>query len=81
MKQATPAIYENGVFRPLGKIDLAEHSKVELSFETPKAGGESRKRLPKSLENLLGTMPEGEGREMMEAIEEAFEKVDPNEWK
>ena len=32
MKPATTirAIYENGVFRPLGKVDLPEHAEVEV---------------------------------------------------
>ena len=27
-----PAIYENGVFRPLENVDLPEHSRVEISL-------------------------------------------------
>ena len=29
------AIYENGVFRPLEKIDLPEHSRVEIPLPEP----------------------------------------------
>ena len=29
------AIYEHGVFRPLEKVDLPEHSRVELSLSAP----------------------------------------------
>ncbi|MCA9410955.1 MAG: DUF104 domain-containing protein [Candidatus Omnitrophica bacterium] len=81
MKQATPAIYENGVFRPLGKVDLEENSRVELSFESAPENGTSENKFPGEIQNLIGTMSEEEGREMMDAIEEAFERVDLDEWK
>ncbi len=81
MKQATQAVFENGVFRPLGKVDLAEHSRVELSFEPTEENGGAAKKLPRGIAEVFGTMTEEEGREIMDAIEEAFEKVDLDEWK
>ena len=30
-----PAIYENGIFRPLEKVELAEHSRVEITLPEP----------------------------------------------
>ena len=38
------AIYENGVFRPLEKVDLPEHTRVELSLAQtlPEVEGDAR---------------------------------------
>jgi predicted DNA-binding antitoxin AbrB/MazE fold protein len=33
------AIYENGVFRPIGSVDLPDKCEVELSVESSKAAG------------------------------------------
>ncbi len=38
MPKVIQAVYENGVFKPIGKIDLREHQQVELVLsERPSA--------------------------------------------
>lgn len=37
MSYAVEAIYENGVLRPLGKLDLGEHQQVHLIIEASPA--------------------------------------------
>jgi len=34
MSKAINAVYENGVFKPLGKIKLPEHKKLRIILET-----------------------------------------------
>jgi len=41
MVQTIPAIYENGVFRPLKKVHLKEHQSLTLKFEIAKEDYES----------------------------------------
>ena len=36
MYQTIPAIYEDGIFRPLKKISLKEHQKLLLRLQIPK---------------------------------------------
>jgi len=50
------AVYENGVFRPVGPVDLPEHSAVEfeprLHATTPHQEREKSKPLPPMTEGL-----------------------------
>ncbi|MBI5639583.1 MAG: antitoxin family protein [Nitrospirae bacterium] len=43
MPRIIEAIYENGVFRPLKKIRLSEHQKVELSIVSEKESDDAVK--------------------------------------
>jgi predicted DNA-binding antitoxin AbrB/MazE fold protein len=40
MTQPVQAIYENGVFRPLDPVQVAEHERVSLVIESPAATSE-----------------------------------------
>ena len=42
MGQAVQAIYENGVLRPLQKLNLGEHQQVQLIIDTDAAVGRGR---------------------------------------
>jgi hypothetical protein len=48
MTQNLPAIYENGVFRPLAPVDLPDHTTVEvtLTFSAPRRSPPERVTLP-----------------------------------
>ena len=41
MVKSVPAIYENGVLRPLEPLDLSERQHVAISVESPTAGIDS----------------------------------------
>lgn len=43
MSQTVRAVFENGVFRPTGQIDLPEHSVVELELRAVEEEGSHRK--------------------------------------
>ncbi|MCA9413643.1 MAG: antitoxin family protein [Candidatus Omnitrophica bacterium] len=81
IKQATQAIYENGVFRPLGKVDLAENSRVDLSFQQTEENDGPRRKLPLELQELIGSISPEDCDIMEKAIEEAFEQIDLDAWK
>ena len=75
MTRRIEAFYENGVLRPLEPIEgVAEHSRLTLTLEL----GAAR---PHPLADLVGTLPDEDAKEMLQAIEDEFERVDPNEWK
>lgn len=68
------AIYEKGVFRPLEGLEgLAEHAQVRLSIEEVPAEGAR-------LSDFAGLWNQQEADEIASVIEEAFERVDPNDW-
>jgi predicted DNA-binding antitoxin AbrB/MazE fold protein len=72
--QTVEAIYERGVLRPLKPLEgLAENSRVSVSVEAPVT-------LPGNWRECIGTLPDEDAREMLLAIEEAFEQVDPRDW-
>ena len=81
IKQATQAIYENGVFRPLGKVDLAENSRVDLSFQQTEENDGPKRKLPLELQELIGSISPEDCDIMEKAIEEAFEQIDLDAWK
>ena len=75
MTQRIEAFYENGVLRPLQPIEgVAEHSRLTLTLELESAR-------PHPLADVVGSLPDEDAREMMKAIEDEFERVDPDEWK
>lgn len=75
MTRRIEALYENGILRPLEPIEgVAEHSRVTVTLEL-----EGSRAHP--FADLIGTLPDEDAREMMQAIEEEFERVDVEEWK
>jgi predicted DNA-binding antitoxin AbrB/MazE fold protein len=75
MTRRIEALYENGVLRPLEPIEgVAEHSRLTVTLEMERAR-------PHLLADLVGTLPDEDAKEMRQAIEEEFERVDPDEWK
>ena len=52
MPKVIQAFYENGVFKPMGKVDLPEHQQVEINV-TPPSAVESTKASFKSDAGLI----------------------------
>jgi len=72
MIETFEAIYEDGVLRPLAPVQIPEHATVRVTVQS-----EQRH----SVTECAGTISEQDAKEMRSAIEDAFERVDPNEWK
>lgn len=69
------AIYENGVLRPLDKLDLAEGEQVDLTLKS-----HYRKRVRESIRHMMLEIPDdGEDdideEALMQRIHEAFKGV------
>ena len=68
------AVYENGVFRPLEPVEgLPDHDLVRLVIE--------RKPVGYPCADLIGQLPAADAEEMIRAIEDEFETVNPDDWK
>jgi predicted DNA-binding antitoxin AbrB/MazE fold protein len=75
MTQTVEAIFEDGVFRPMNEPKgIAEHTRVRLVVET---SSEHVGRLP----DCFGIMSDEDADEIRRIVEEAFENVDPNDWR
>jgi predicted DNA-binding antitoxin AbrB/MazE fold protein len=73
MTRRIEALYENGILRPLEPIEgVAEHSRVTVTLELGRVH---------PVADLIGTLPDEDAKEMMQAIDEEFERVDVAEWK
>ena len=73
MRETLPAVFENGVFRPLRRPKgLAEHRQVTLTVDVEEEVS--------SLADLVGSLSSEDAQEMREIIEREFEHVDPREW-
>ena len=73
MKETLPAVFENGVFKPLTRPNgIAEHRQVTLTVTVEDT--------PSSLADLAGCMLPEDAEEMRDIIEREFERVDPREW-
>lgn len=74
MTHKVDAIYENGVLRPLSRLDgIAERSRVRLTVESEPAGSHP-------ISDCIGIMPDEDAAELSRIIEAEFEKVNPSEW-
>lgn len=78
MTQTVRAVYEKGMLRLLEPVNLAQHEEVEV---TVRSASLVDHRGGRPLSKFFGTISDEDAREMREAIEEAFEQVDPDEWK
>ncbi len=73
MKTTLEAVYENGVFRPLKRLEgIAEHRQVTLTV--------TAEEQPSSLADFSGRITADEAEEMRIIVEREFERVDPREW-
>lgn len=75
MTRTVQALYENGVLRPLEPLEgVAEHSRVQVTVEL-------QERLRHPLADCIGTLPDDDAQEMLNIIENEFERVDAEEWR
>jgi predicted DNA-binding antitoxin AbrB/MazE fold protein len=73
MSQTIPAVFEDGVFRPLRRPKgLAEHHHVTLTVDV-------EEQVP-ALAEVSGTLSTEDAQELREIIDREFERVDPKEW-
>lgn len=72
MRHTIPAIYENGVFRPLKHLpDLRDQDQVDLLV--------MKENHP--LSDCIGILADDDAAEMKLVIEREFEQVNPDDWK
>jgi predicted DNA-binding antitoxin AbrB/MazE fold protein len=75
MTKTVDAVFAGGVFRPIQAVEgLPENARVRLTVVGEQPTG-------RPFEGWVGTLPDDEAREMIQVIEEEFERVDPDEWK
>lgn len=74
-----PAIFENGVFRPKAPVSIPPGAHVELLVAEP--GDDPVSVLKKRFPNSFGGLAAADAQEMMKAIEEECERVEPDEWR
>ena len=74
-----PAIYENGVFRPVEPVELPQvtHAGVLLPTESIDAGEALIRRFP----GTLGTLSEEDADELQRIVEEEFGQMNPDDWR
>ena len=75
MTKTIEAVYEEGILRPLESLNgFAEHERVRVRVETTK-------QTVHPLAACVGILEDADAREMSQAIEDEFEKVDRREWR
>lgn len=73
MSETIPAVFENGVFRPLRRPKgLIEHHQVTLTVDVEEALS--------PLVDVAGSLSLEDAQELREIIGREFERVDPHEW-
>jgi predicted DNA-binding antitoxin AbrB/MazE fold protein len=75
VQQTVKAVFENGVLRPLtplSGVPERRQLRVTVTVDDPPAH---------PLADCVGILPDEDAAEMRDAIEQEFEKVDPNEWR
>ena len=73
MSETIPAVFENGVFRPLRPpTGLAEHHQVTLTVDAEVEAS--------PLSEVAGSLASEDAQELREIIDREFERVDPREW-
>ena len=68
------AIFENGVFRPLQPVGLADKARVSVTVAAlnPQVNG--------GLDSCAGVLSAADAAEMRRVVEEEFERVDERDW-
>ena len=83
MKTTIQAVYENGLLRPVERLNLPEKQVLSLTFDAPdQPEPQSPKRRPaagKDVLDLAGLFPPDDLKEIEEAVRDC-RQVDPNGW-
>lgn len=75
MTKTIQAVFEHGILRPLEPIEgIRENTEVEITIAF------KQKELSPVL-RFAGILSEEEANGMLKAVEEEFERVNPDEWK
>lgn len=75
MTQTVDAIYEGGVLRPVQPLaGLTERSKVRVTVEIEDP-------LPHPLADCIGILPDEDAEEMQRIMEDAFERINVDDWR
>lgn len=73
MSETIPAVFENGVFRPLRRPQgLVEHHQVTLTVDVEVEAS--------PLSEVAGSLSPEDAQELQEIIDREFEHVDIREW-
>ena len=73
------AVYEHGILRPLEPIDgIEENAEVELTLSIDLS---IEKKGIHPILRFAGILKEEEADQMMKAVDDEFERVNPDEWK
>lgn len=68
------ATYKNGVFMPNEPVNLPEGTVANIEFERPESS-------TKPWMELAGSISRQDADEMRTAVDEAFGKVNPDDWR
>jgi predicted DNA-binding antitoxin AbrB/MazE fold protein len=79
MARTITAVYENGVFRPLQPVDLAEGQRVQVEMPSPAAGGPISAEEAEQIMRRLERVGEGLSDEEIAVIEAAINSGRPQE--
>lgn len=77
--KTVPTVFENGVFRPIQRVDFPEGSNVDILV--PEPGVDPLAKLKAKYPDTFGWLTPLEAQEMMEAIDEQFGRINPDAWK
>ncbi|HZL93893.1 MAG TPA: antitoxin family protein [Vicinamibacterales bacterium] len=73
MSETIPAVFENGVFRPLRRPKgLVEHHHVTLTVDV--------EMQVSALAEVSGSLSPEDAQELREIVDREFERIDPREW-
>ena len=76
MSQIIEAIYENGIIRPISPMKgIANNHKLKITILKDEG------LFTHQLSECIGILTDEDAHEMIDIIEDEFEKVDLNEWK
>ncbi len=73
------AVYENGVFRPEGPVELTPGAKVDVILADEVRA--NRDRLKQRFPNSFGVLTNEEADELQNAIGDEFERIDGDDWR
>ncbi|PIQ93675.1 MAG: hypothetical protein COV68_08655 [Nitrospirae bacterium CG11_big_fil_rev_8_21_14_0_20_41_14] len=75
MPKTIDAIYKQGIIKPIKPIEgFEENSTIKVRILTPPGG-------KNPILKFAGILTDEEANEMINIIEEEFEKISPDEWK
>jgi len=73
MSETIPAVFENGVFRPLRRPKgLVENHHVTLTVDVEEQVS--------ALAEVAGSLAPEDAQELREIVDREFERIDPREW-